>query len=392
MTKLNVKADEIDGVVESSSDLTEGKFPVKDAGSRLKASNLSQDVDGKLRATTQIVAEGGIDTVPGTIVSGDGMSMSSSGPQMVIESLVTGTRYQVPYQEIDKTGTGTTFSVDVGVESYEIRQPDDSVSLTSPTTADVTVIGNEVANAIYVKTTGDVNNLRFKISERPGGGPVLRFPDKFRFDAGIGVNLVGAGIHKLDLYYNDNAGPTRFLEGQQTRSEIFWDDSPGTVLGEATGLPWYALDFQSFQFVKVTGACAAGYAASAARGITNGGTFYKIPIDYTLLGSELFTWNSGLLRWEYGGLRSHGCSVFMSFTAEHNATGLARELQFRLYKNGAAVATPGSVTSVEPGQKAIISLMVPMISVTDGDYLELYGTMNTSGKTITVTDVNFLTR
>ena len=86
------------------------------SGPSLEDSNLSQDPTGEIRAKTQIIAEQGIDSTPATYVSGDGMDISSSGPSQVNKSRITGIRYQIPYQEIDKTGSGKTFTPEAGAE------------------------------------------------------------------------------------------------------------------------------------------------------------------------------------------------------------------------------------------------------------------------------------
>lgn len=218
-------------------------------GDNLTASNDIRS-DGTMESNDTLTVKASIDSVSNTIVSGDGLRIGSSGPQQINQSQVTDIRYQIPYQAIDKTGSKKIFTAEAQAEVTEDRQTVFDTQCTSPSTAEITAAKNEIVNAIYVKTDGDVNNLTFRIISQPSGKIVLSYPDKFRYASNEGVNLIGAGTHKLDLYYVDSVSPTRFLNGQNLTVESKWDSSPGTILGNSSNVPWYQIDIQEFVYAE----------------------------------------------------------------------------------------------------------------------------------------------
>jgi hypothetical protein len=101
-------------------------------------------------------------------------------------------------------------------------------------------------------------NFRVQLISLATGEVILSYPDKFRFDNGEGIDLMGAGTHFIDLYYIDGATPTRILNGETFRTEGFWNSSPGTLLGvefisalPGGGIPYLELDFQEFEFAEL---------------------------------------------------------------------------------------------------------------------------------------------
>ena len=231
---------------------TTPNLPYKSDTDTFENSNLSQDADGKIRATTQIIAEGGVDTPPGTITLGDGLDMKASGPQQVNESRVTGIRYQLPYQTVDKTGTGNTFETDADAElTNQARQPVFDTQLVSPAMATLTPTDNEIVNAIYIYTDGNIKNFRYQTISTTTSKAVDTYPNKFDWGKDVGVDIIGAGIHKIDLYYEGDSTPSRFLDGQELEITMKWDNDGGTVLGNSSDVPFYEVDCQVFEFIDL---------------------------------------------------------------------------------------------------------------------------------------------
>ncbi len=251
MAKLSYKGMiPLGGVNGGTTDnTTEPNIPYK-LGDTFENSNLSQDPNGKIRALTEIIAEQGIDTTPATIQLGDGTKLESSGSQQINESGLTNKRYQIPYQEIDKTGTKKTFQVDVESEVInDIRQPIDTNIMTSPLVFTITAPRNEIVNKIYLKTNSDITNFRYQLKALSTGNIVDSFPDKFKYEKGEGVDLTGAGIQEIDLYYSGGATPNRFIGGEDYEVTMEWDS--GDFLGDISNVPYYGYDYQEFEFVDM---------------------------------------------------------------------------------------------------------------------------------------------
>lgn len=230
---------------------TEGNIPVKKSGA-YENSNISQDPTGEIRAATKIIAEGGIDVPPATITIGDGVNIKASGPQQINESNVTGIRYQFPHQEIDKTGTQKTFNIKVLAETLNnARQPVFDTQLVSPASVPETSASNQIINAIYIRTDGDIDNFHYEIKDVTTGATADSYPNKYDYAKDVGVSIPGAGIHKIDLYYSGDSAPPRFLSGQDIILTMKWDNAGGTVLGDSLGKPFYELDTQEFEFINM---------------------------------------------------------------------------------------------------------------------------------------------
>lgn len=269
---------------------TEPNIPYK-SGTSFENSNLSQDPTGEIRATTQIIAEAGIDSPPATYISGDGMDISSSGPQQINRSRITDSRYQLPYQLIDKTGTGKLFTANANSETLNNpRQSLYDTELISPTTASIAVTQNEIINAFHIRTNGSVSNFRFQIKALPSNNVVLSYPDKFRYANNIGITLTGEGIHKLDLYYVDQAAPARFLSGQNLVLSASWENAGGTVLGNSANEPWYEIDIQEITIVEREAFTPA--LKTKLEGLS-GAMYLGVYVDLTALQSAHPTANEG---------------------------------------------------------------------------------------------------
>lgn len=228
---------------------TEPNIPYK-LGSAFENSNISQDPDGKVRFSTEILAEQGINTTPTSVGVGDALRIEGAGGQQINRSSVTGVRYQVPYQEIDKTGTNPAFQVNAEAEVVDdIRQPIFDTVMTSPLTFTYTAPRNEIVNKVYLRTDGDVTNFRYQVTSNATGEVVDSFPDIFRFEKGEGVNFTGAGVQEIDLYYVDNSSPNRYLNGEDYSITMEWDT--GNFLGNVSNVPYYSYDYQAFEFVDI---------------------------------------------------------------------------------------------------------------------------------------------
>lgn len=238
------------GVSETIDATTDQHFPLKKDGA-YRDSNITQDPDGKVRVATQLIAEGGVDTPPGTITIGDGLDVQASGSQAIFSSRVTDQRFQSPYQLVDKDGISTVFQVNATKERHEVRQKLSSAQLTSPAVFTISEEDSEIINAVYLKTNGTVKNLRYQAVSVDTGHVVDSYPTKFAYIKGEGVTLSGAGVHKLDLYYVDQATPNRFSGGQEVEITLQWENDSGTLLGSPSGAVYYEYDFQVFSFVNM---------------------------------------------------------------------------------------------------------------------------------------------
>lgn len=253
--QILTKASDQDGDTEwtdpVSDNTTEEHIPVKRGGT-FEDSGLYVNEDGNLQTTQKIITESGLCTVGNTIEIGDGFGLKSSGPQLVAQSAVTGVHYEVPYQSIDKNGSGELFTVKSGAESNEISQPIDTDALIAPLNVPIIATDNEVINAIYFRTNGAVNNLRFQVVSVTTGKPVLSYPDTYKYERGEGVDITGAGEHKIDLFYEDTATPMRLTKDEVVLLTVLWDASTGAVLGDSgTGTPYFAIDIQLFEFKNI---------------------------------------------------------------------------------------------------------------------------------------------
>lgn len=233
----------------TTDNTTDPHVPYK-SGSTFEDSNITQDPDGKMRFATEIIAEAGIDTIPATITIGDALKVEGSGGQQVNRSAVTGKRYQVLYQEVDKTGTQKSFQADAEAEVInDIRQGVSNTVMTSPLTFSYASPRNEIINKVYLQTDGDVTNFRYQVTSIATGEVVDSYPDKFNYQKDEGINIVGAGIFEIDLYYVGSSSPNRYLDGDSYEITIKWDS--GNLLGDATNVPYYAYDYQVYEFVDI---------------------------------------------------------------------------------------------------------------------------------------------
>lgn len=251
MTVLNVSAAQIDKVIQSVSDTTPGNIPVADNTGGVEDSNISQDPTGEIRAATEIKAEDGLDTVPGTLTLGDALDIEGSGGQQTNFSRVTGRRYQMPYQKFDKTGTEKTFQVDM--ETEIINNPRQAVfdtTMVSPLIFNYLSPRNEIVNKVYLRTAGSVTNFRYQVKSLDTGEIIDSYPDKFKYSKDEGVDIVGAGIYEVDLYFVESSTPNRFLDAQTIEVTMKWDI--GDFLGKAAPpVPYFAYDYQPFEFVDM---------------------------------------------------------------------------------------------------------------------------------------------
>ncbi len=246
MVDLIVRASEIDAVVESVSDTAEGTVLVADADARVKSSNITQDPTGEVRVSKKILLEDGAETVGNSYELGDALTMSGSGPQQVNTSRITDIKYQIPYQEFDKTGSQATFEVHMDTETHVVRQPIFDTVLTSGDGFDVPgTVNNEILNTLYIRTNGDISNFRYKMTSVATGKVIESYPDKFAFEKGIGKSFTGAGVHAVDLYFAGHSTPTRYLAGTPLHIIAEWG-GPGNLVGKSTGEPYYEFDLQYF--------------------------------------------------------------------------------------------------------------------------------------------------
>lgn len=316
MTKkiLVVTASEIDGVVESLSDMAERAVPVKDASGRLKASNITQDIDGSIRVSEKLLAEKGVDSTGNTYELGSGLSISASGQTQVNTSHATGKKYMPPYQFIDKNGTGVPFSLDVSAEIHEDdRQPIFDTGLTSPAVFNLVDDGvNEIVNALYFKTNGDLSSFRMTFKSIDTGLIVDNYPDKFTVARDEGVSLIGAGVHKIDMYFIGEVTPATTLTGSITELTLTWD-GPGTILGNSSGAPYYECDVQSFTFQDIAYAlteAAPRIAAFLSTDKTLDGTEQIIDFDSTKWAKGI-TVSAGVFTFPEDGYYTGNVNVFI---------------------------------------------------------------------------------
>jgi len=253
-----------DPSTETPDSTTEPNIPYKKDG-ELKNSSISQDPDGKIRVSTEIIAEAGIDTIQGTITLGDGVDIKASGPSQINVSKVTGSFFQIPYQQFDKNGSIKISTVESIAEDHESRQTVFDTQLTSPLVVNIVVPKFEILNAIYIRTDGDVDNFRFQVKSIDTGEIVDRYPDKYHFARGEGISLIGAGIHKIDFYFTEHSTPPRFAQGQQLEYSLLWESGGGALLGTGVstaagtfvsggGFPFYEVDIQEFELVDLVNA------------------------------------------------------------------------------------------------------------------------------------------
>ena len=199
----------------------------------------------------EVNAEKKLNTVQGTLTLGDPLDVESSGGQQTNFSRVTGKRYQIPYQAFDKTGSSVTFQVDMEAQIVDDeRQVIDTEVLTSPLVWSYQSPRNEAVNKVHLKINGDVTNFRYKVKSLDTGQIIDSYPDKFKYANGEGADLTGAGIHAVDLYYVDSSTPNRFVEGQNLEITMEWEGA-GNFLGDTSSVPYYAYDYQAFEFVNL---------------------------------------------------------------------------------------------------------------------------------------------
>lgn len=248
LTKLSDADNDYDWEPVPEDETTQGNIPYKDSGV-LKDSGLYVNGNGELQTNRKIISEVGFETTSNSIELGEGACLKASGPQIIAESKVTGVRYELPYQSIDKTGSGDTFVIKAGAESKSIIQPIFDTPLISPLSVPIVATNDEIINALYFQTDGDVYNLRFELISVATGKPILTYPNKYHFEREEGSDIIGAGEHKVDLFYFDHNAPIRLLNGESFNLNAFWDASPGNILGEVSGgVPYFAIDLQVFEF------------------------------------------------------------------------------------------------------------------------------------------------
>lgn len=230
---------------------TEGQLPVKE-GENFVDSDIIINDNGDVQTTRKIISEVGFETTGSTIQLGEGLRVGSCGPQLVVQSTFTGTRYEVPYQSIDKTGSGDLVIAKSGAEQNLVVQPVFDTALNSPVSVPLLATNNEIITTVHFKTSGDINNLRFRLISNSTGETVLSYPDKYRYERGEGANIVGAGDKVIDLFFDGKTTPIRILQGEVFTLEIDWDLSTGSILGTSIdNNPYLAIDYQIFEFKNI---------------------------------------------------------------------------------------------------------------------------------------------
>lgn len=403
---------------------TEPNIPYK-LGSAFENSNISQDQTGEIRVSTQIIAEQGIDTTPATIDLGDALKVEGSGGQQINRSSVTGIRYQVPYQKVDKTGTQKTFQVDAESEVIDdIRQSVFDTIMTSPITFSYTSPRNEIINKVYLRTDGAVTNFRYQVKSLVTGEVVDSYPDKFRYAKDEGVTLTGSGIQQIDLFYTGNSAPNRYLDGDTYEITIKWDG--GNFLGNSSNVPYFSYDYQKFEFVNmisekdsvtnlsdVTDAGSgeiitddertkleslpypnygAGYfEPKESTYITTAGTWEKVDAAFNILFEKNIEYDNINKRWEYTGIEDTAISIFASFTGSHDDDS-TREVSWEFRKNGLQLVVPVKKAIIERYDSMSITMLVPYVEMSTNDYIELYATINNDTENVETANMNLLIR
>jgi len=357
-------------------------IPKSDGLGNLNGSNISQDEDGKIRVSTVIVAEAGVDSIPATYILGDGLGLSGSGPQQINTSNITGSKYQIPYQEIDKSGCSNTFEVCAEAEERQVFQGISDTVLSSGGVVSVQFLDNFIMNALYVKTNGTVRNFRFQAKSLTTNKIIESYPDKFKYADDIGVDLIGAGLHKIDFYFEGTSTPQRYIKDQVIEFTNKWENDGGDLLGNSSLELYVEYDRQVFSFDnlakesyvddKLDIAWAAGYFGYEETICTNQSQWYKVDATFTPELEKNFTFDLINNRWVYNN-GGEGLSIFATFTGHHDDVNTRKlEWQFRINGDEANNPYPNKKATIEPNDTMSISMMMPYYNFTNGDYVELF--------------------
>jgi hypothetical protein len=140
------------------------------------------------------------------------------------------------------------------------------------------------------------------------------------------------------------------------------------------------------------GHIAAGYFTTKVETtMITGGTYEKVNATFTVPASNGFVWNAVDKRWDYSGPNTIA-SIFATFTGSHNDTVAAHVCSWKFYKNGVAVPSPPASVNIDKNDSNSVTLMAPAVSVTDGDYIEIYAVTEDTGDKVGTENMNFLIR
>lgn len=125
--------------------------------------------------------------------------------------------------------------------------------------------------------------------------------------------------------------------------------------------------------------------------VTTANQYYKVNESLVNLKEIGFLWNDTLKRWEYTGTDDRTISIFSTFSADHN-DGSTRDITYKFKLNGADILSEPSHMEIEQYDTANMSLMVPWLDISTGDYLELFVSMDSSGDRVYTKYMNMLIR
>jgi len=261
---LSYTALEIDAGVGQALELKQGNDASVTGGILKKAndggldqSNISQDVDGKIRISEEIIAEKGIQTIPATLRIGQALEQKAYGGFQVNRDSLNADTHTISYKRFDETGSFANIEVNFRAEERVTGQPDGSVMLTSPSflpsfSADF----DEAINVFYLFTSGDVTDFRFKIDSVATGEPYYYYPDKYSFENGVGIDLIGSGEHTIwldstrDPSPQFDVAPTVYFDDINFNVEFRWEGT-GNILGNSFDIPKFDVDRQIIDFKAI---------------------------------------------------------------------------------------------------------------------------------------------
>lgn len=140
------------------------------------------------------------------------------------------------------------------------------------------------------------------------------------------------------------------------------------------------------------GHIAAGYFTSQVpTTVVTAGTYYKVDAVFTPTSENGFTWNGTLKRWDYTGADTV-VSVFVTCVGSHGDSTQNHQVDWAVFKNGGIVQAAPAGAAIDKLKANSIAVMVPAVTVTAGDYLEVYTTIDDDGDVVYSENMNFLAR
>lgn len=118
--------------------------------------------------------------------------------------------------------------------------------------------------------------------------------------------------------------------------------------------------------------------------------WYKVEADFVALKEIGLEWDSTNKRWNYTG-SGGDVSIIASFSGVHSVS-YTKCVKWEFRVNGSQISSPSVEKDIEAGDLGALTLIAPMVSLVNGDYIEIYTKLESSRYSVKTSNFNLLIR